>query len=133
MTSPQTKKLKNKVGWLTFISILLLFGPLAYYLILSVIAMAAAGTTTAIVAKVSIFSSSVVIFGLLTIISAARKVVFKSSIWIMVLAFYILLDNIMWAVLIIGACQILDELIISPLLRHYKELLKINKEIDKRL
>ena len=131
--SQQTKSLKKKVFWLTLVSIVLLFAPLAYYLVLSVIAMAGAGTTTAVVAKVSIFSSSVVIFGILTIIATARKVVFKSSIWVMTLAFYLLLDNIMWAVLVIGSCQIIDELIITPLIHHYKQLLVINKEMDKRL
>ena len=131
--SERTKKLKTKVGWLTAISIALLFGPLAYYLIVAAATTLAAGTTVATVAKVSIFSSSLIIFGVLTIIAAARKAVFKSSIWVLVVAIYVLLDNVMWAVLIIGSCQIVDELIVSPLRAHYKQQLTINKEIDKRL
>lgn len=130
--SEQTKKIRNKCRWLTFISILLLFGPLTYYLGLAAFNMAIAGTTVETVAKVSIFSSSVIIFGILTIVSLARKMVFKSSLWVLVVAIYLLLDSIMYAVIIIGACQIIDELIISPLRTHYKQQLIINKEIDKR-
>lgn len=130
--SERTKKLKTKVGWLTALSIILLFGPLAFYLGLAAYDMAIAGTTVATVAKVSIFSSSVIIFGILTLIAAVRKVVFKSSIWVLMVAIYLLLDHVMWAVLIIGSCQIIDELIVSPLKAHFKQQLTINKEIDKR-
>lgn len=130
--SERTKKLKTKVGWLTALSIVLLFGPLAFYLGLAAYDMAVAGTTVATVAKVSIFSSSVIIFGILTLIAAVRKSVFKSSIWVLMVAIYLILDNVMWAVLIIGSCQIVDELIVSPLRAHFKQQLTINKEIDKR-
>lgn len=127
-----TKKYKRIRNWLVIISLLLLFGPIGYYLIEAALAVIAAGTTTAVIAKVSIFSSSVIIFGILTIIAAARKVVFKSAIWVLVVAIYLLLDYVMWAVVIIGICQILDELIFAPLINYYNDLIKINKEIDKR-
>ena len=131
--SERTKQLKNKVVILTLISIALLFGPLAYYLGLAAFETIMAGTTVQTVARVSLFSTSLIIFGILTIVAACRKVVFKSSIWVLVVAIYLLLDSVMWAVIIIGVCQILDELVVSPLRAHYKEQLTINKEIDKRM
>ena len=130
--SEQTKKYKKIKNWLTFFSLILLFGPILYYLTCAAVATALAGSTTVMVAKVSIFSSSVIIFGILTIVAAVRRTVFKSSIWVLVIALYLLLDYMMWAVVIVGTCQIIDELIFSPLIAHYKNLITINKEIDKR-
>lgn len=130
--SQTTKKYKRIRNWLFAISLLLLFGPVGFYLVQAAMATIAAGTTTATIAKVSIFSSSVIIFGILTIIAAARKIVFKSSVWVLVIAIYLLLDYAMWAVVVIGVCQILDELVFSPLVKYYNSLIRINKEIDKR-
>lgn len=130
--SQTTKKYKRARNWLFAISLLLLFGPVGFYLVQAAMATIAAGTTTATIAKVSIFSSSVIIFGILTIIAAARKIVFKSSVWVLVIAIYLLLDYAMWAVVVIGVCQILDELVFSPLVKYYNSLIRINKEIDKR-
>lgn len=127
-----TKKYKKTLHWLTFISVLLLFGPMTYFLGAAAVDMALAGTTAATVAKVSLFSSSLIITGILTIIGVIRKYTFRSSIWVLLIAIYLLLDNIMWAVLLIGACQILDEIVIQPLIKKYANLLTINKEIDKR-
>lgn len=130
--SQTTKKYKRIRNWLFAISLILLFGPVGFYLVQAAMATIAAGTTTATIAKVSIFSSSVIIFGILTIIAAARKIVFKSSVWVLVIAIYLLLDYAMWAVVVIGVCQILDELVFSPLVKYYNSLIRINKEIDKR-
>lgn len=130
--SERTRKLKNKVIILTLLSIALLFGPLVYYFAEAAIATFLGGTTTATVANVSIFSTSVIIFGILTIIAAVRKCVFKSSMWVLLIGLYLLLDNILYAVVVIGVCQILDELVVSPLRKHYKQKLVINQEIDKR-
>lgn len=127
-----TKKYRKIVIFLTIASVLLLFGPMTYYLGAAAVNMAAAGTTTATVAQVSLFSSSLIITGILTLIGLIRKVTFKSSIWVLLIAIYTILGNVMWAVILIGGCQIFDELLISPLLNKYRNLLTINKEIDKR-
>lgn len=130
--NPITKKYKNLRNNLSFMSLMLVFGPFIYYLIEAAINTMQAGTVEQVVAKVSIFSTSVILFGILTIVGLAKKVVFKSSIWILVVAIYLLLDYALYAVVIIGSCQIIDELIVSPLAKHYGQLYTINKEIDKR-
>lgn len=130
--SEQTKKYKKIRNWLFLASLLLLFGPVIYFLCEAAVLTLAGGTTVETVAKVSIFSSSLLIFGILTIISVARKVVFKSSLWILVIAIYLILDYALYAVIVIGITQILDELVVSPLIKHYQNLIVINKEIDKR-
>lgn len=132
--SEATKGYKKKKGWLTALSWLLLLGPLVAALIVSGIGMAAAGTITVseTIFKVSIFSSSVIIFGILTIIGLARKVVFKSSIWVIVIALYFLLDYALPFIIAFGICQIIDELMVAPGIEYYKQKILINKEIDRR-
>lgn len=127
-----TKKTKRIYIILTIISFLLLFGPILVALGIAVYHSFIAGVATISIAKVSIFSTSVIIFGMLTIISIARKMVFKSSVWVLVVALHLLLTNIAWMVVTIGVCQIVDELIITPLRKYYKQRWVINKEMDKR-
>lgn len=127
-----TRKYKKALIILNIISVLLLFGPMVYYLAAAAVSMAVAGTTTATVAKVSLFSSALITTGILTLIGVARKYTFRSSIWLLLIAIYVILNEVMWAIIIIGSCQIIDELLISPLITKYKNLYTINKEIDKR-
>ena len=130
--SEVTRGYIKKKRILTLISCVLLFTPLLVALGFAGYDMAVSGTTTETIFKVSIFSSSVIIFGILTIIGLARKVVFKSSIWIMVIALYFLLDYALPFIIVFGFCQIIDELIVSPGISHYREKILINKEIDRR-
>lgn len=57
----------------------------------------------------------------------------RSTIWILLLGVYAALDKITTLLIIIALCTIVDEFIISPLAKKYKEKYKINKEIDERL
>lgn len=127
-----TRKYKKALIWLHIFSVALLFGPMLYYLGAAGVAMMAAGTTTATVAKVSLFSSALITTGILTLIGIMRKYTFRSSIWLLLIAIYVILGEVMWAVVLIGSCQLLDELFISPLIKKYTNLYTINKEIDKR-
>lgn len=130
--SETTRSYIKKKHWLQAISAILLFGPLLVALGFAGYDMAMAGTVAETVFQVSIFSSSVIIFGLLTIIGLARKTVFKSGIWVIVFALYLLLDYALPFIVVFGVCQIIDELIISPGIEHYKDKILINEEIDRR-
>lgn len=74
---------------------------------------------------------------IVAIILAAVNVIFKfhirSVLWIMVLGIYFCLDNIMPLLLIVAIGTIVDEFLLSPLHKLYKNKAKINREIDKRL
>lgn len=56
----------------------------------------------------------------------------RSTVWIMLLGIYVCLDNITPLLLIIAISSIIDEFIITPLDKKYKQQYIINKEIDKR-
>ena len=56
----------------------------------------------------------------------------RSTVWILLIGIYIALKDITTLLIIISVCTVLDEFLVTPLYKHYKERYKINKEIDKR-
>lgn len=70
---------------------------------------------------------------LLTIVNIIFKFHIRSILWILVLGIYYCLQNIMPLLLIVAIGTILDEFILTPLYKKFKQKATINKEIDKRL
>lgn len=68
----------------------------------------------------------------LTVVNVLFKYSIRSTIWLLLLGIYICLDNIIPLLIIIAITTIIDEFIITPLYKRFKEEYKINKEIDKR-
>lgn len=69
---------------------------------------------------------------LLTIINIISKYSVRSTMWILLLGIYSVLDNVMPYLIAIAICTVLDEFIFSPLHKYFKNKLSINREIDKR-
>ena len=120
-----TQSLKRKYRICRILSLLLNIGPLAFYVI------SALCGASLIHEKIAL-SMTVLVVIILTFISLINKVAMKSRIWILLIGIYIALDHILGPLIVIGVCQVLDELIVSPLKEHYKNRYTINKEIDLR-
>lgn len=120
-----TKSLKTKYRLFSILSLLLNIGPLAVYIIKALIC------STLTYQKIAL-SMTVFIVLILTVVCLINKVAMKSRLWIILIGLYICLEHILTPLIIIGVCQVVDELIISPLKEHYKNRYKINKEIDLR-
>jgi hypothetical protein len=121
-----TKKLRT-VKWCLWIAhVALNVGPLLAYIIKALI------ESDLVSEKVSL-CCSIVIVGILSAVCLINKSALRSRIWIIMLGIYICLDNIITPLVIIAVTQILDELIVAPLLNHYKTRLTISKELDRRL
>lgn len=71
-----------------------------------------------------------VIFAIFTFLFKHR---IRSTLWILLLGCYIALDNMLWLIVTLAVCTMLDEFVIHPLYKKYKNLYTINKELDKRL
>lgn len=65
--------------------------------------------------------------------SALQKLRLRSPLWILCIGLSFCLAEIYPLLIFMGAGTILDEIIFSPLGKHYRNLHTINKEIDKRL
>lgn len=70
--------------------------------------------------------------GILTVINVLFKYHIRSTIWILVLGIYFCLDSILPLICMIAVGTILDEFILTPLHKKYKNKAIINREIDRR-
>ena len=117
----------RKLFWLFFIvSLLLNVAPLAVYTIIGFV------ECTAITEKVTL-SMILLIVLIMSIITWTNQIVLRSRLWIMLIGLYICLDYIMIPLIIIAVCQVVDELIVSPLKNNFSTKLTIHKEMDKRI
>ena len=123
--SPITKKYKSQAICLRCIDILLMFGPMVIFLIM--------GFMDATSSEKVVLGITTVAAVVLTAINVLMKYSLRSTVWILLLGLYYVLDTMTVLILIIAITNILDELIIVPLYKSAKNKYTINKEIDKRV
>ena len=123
--SQVTKSLKTKMYIFHFLSWVLTFLPILIWL---GIALAKSNDITK-----TALAISVLIAFLLTLVNLLLKYSIRSTIWILLIGIYVALKDITPLLIIIAVCTIIDEFIVHPLYKHYKERYHINKEIDKRV
>ena len=123
--SQTTKLLKTKTYIFHFLSWVLTFLPILIWL---GIALAKSNDVTK-----TALAISVLIAFLLTLVNLLLKYSIRSTIWILLIGIYVALKDITPLLIIIAVCTIIDEFIVHPLYKHYKERYHINKEIDKRV
>lgn len=111
---------------LSILSFLLYAGPFIIYVLLGLFSDAL------VVEKVSLVST-ILIVGIMTVVASANKMVLRSRLWILLIGLYCCLDNIMTPLIIVAVCQVVDELIVSPLAKYCKNKTSINAELDRRL
>lgn len=121
-----TKKYRRLFWLFTILSLLLNIAAPAYYIFDGLLG------DGIIVEKVAL-SASVFIVIMLSAVAYVNKTTMRSRIWILLLGLYVCLDTILTPLLIIAITQILDEWIINPLAKSYRNKLTINKQIDKRM
>ena len=124
--SKQTKKYCKLAAIFTMLSVLLLLGPTSYYVILGFI------SAELVVEKLAL-ASAVFVSIILTLLCAINKWTFRSKIWLVVLALFFVIDRFLIMIFIFGTTQITDELIVTPLAKHFRSKASINREIDKRI
>ena len=123
--SQVTKKYKV----LSFVFLVLSLGltvfPISYY----VIKAFAEGSTTEKL-SLGLFATLAII---LCVVNLMFKIHLRSTIWLLVLGVYIAIDSIMPLMIMLAAGTITDELVVTPLYKHFKSKASINHEIDKRI
>ena len=122
----RTKKIAHTALILSIISILLSIGPLVFY-------SAKAFITSTSTTNKCILLSMISIGTILSIVCLINKYTPRCRIWLIVIGLYLCLDSILGTILVIAITQVLDELLVAPMARKYREKLHINKEMDIRL
>lgn len=120
-----TKKSRRAVIILSIISALLMIGPALIYLLIGLV-------TATVETSMVIITGAVIAACVMTVVSLCLKHIPRTLPWIAMLALFLVIDHILVMVVIFAATQILDELVIEPLLRYHKTALIANKQIDKR-
>lgn len=120
----RTKKCRAKRRFFHIVSILLAYGPILGYLI-------AGFTISDNSGKITLTICSIVGI-VIALINLLAKYHIRSTIWIILLGIYMVMQDIQTLIIITAITTILDEFIFTPLYRKYKELTVINKEIDRR-
>lgn len=119
-----TKAYKNIKNFLGILSVVLTCFPIIFYMIKAFVE----GTTVEKVGLGLLTTAAII----LTLINILCKMHLRSIMWIALIGIYICLENITTLLILIAITTILDELIITPLYKKYKNLYIINREIDKR-
>ena len=77
--------------------------------------------------------ASVIVTGIISLVCIVNKTVMRSKIWIFIIVLYLVLEHFLPVLLVVSVCQILDELIFTPLYNHFRTIYLANKEIDRRM
>lgn len=119
-----TKKYGRLAILFEVLSWLILTVPMIVFIVMGFI-------TGAVVSKVALGLTAVAALIILAV-SALQKLKLRSPFWILTIGLSFCLTEIYPLLLFMGIGTILDELILSPLGKHYHSLHTINREIDKR-
>jgi hypothetical protein len=107
-------------------SFLLLFGPLMYYLINSLVFGSLETHQTFI-----LFSGTFTCL-ILSALNVFLNVFNRSRIWVLLITACLVIPKVSTLIIVMGICTIVEELVVKPLHRHFTDKYIINKEIDRR-
>lgn len=124
--SDKTKKYKNLKTFFLVLSILANFLPLVIYIFKGFI-------QADVVSKKIGLTTTLMVASIMVLLNFVFKFKIRSIIWVLLLGIHICVDKIIVLIVLIAICTILDEFVIHPLYKKYKEKYTINKEIDARL
>ena len=125
--SDYTKTVRMKMWLYRIIDWLVLFTPVAVYV---VIALADGGVTTT--GKVSVVGT-VMIAGILAIVNVIAQKRLRCPIWIILIGLFIAIKELLLPLIIILAVvTVLDDVILTPLIQHYHDKLVASKVYDER-
>ena len=125
MMSQTTKKYKRLSIIMWWLSLLVLLTPISYYVVRAFMI----GNTVEKLALGGLAVAAIII----TCFSLLQKMKLRCPLWICLLGVYIVLDKIIPLLIMVAVGVILDELVLTPLHKKFKEQATINAEIDKRI
>lgn len=125
MAKSKTTK-HNKTAYIicSIVSFLLSWAPILIY---GLVSFGVGETTEKLVLSFGFLSAIV-----LAVLSFLTKMRFKSALWVILVGISFALSNIQTMLIIVAVCSLLDELVMEPLAKKFKNRYIINAEIDKR-
>lgn len=124
--SERTKQLTVAAWFFTLFSLILTWGPIIIYTVMAY--QTASASVTDKVALTSLLSVGVI----MSIVCLINKYTLRCRTWLVLIGLWLCLDSILGCILVIAITQCVDEIIVQPIAKSYRNKLTINKEIDKR-
>lgn len=123
--SKETKMSFAKLWGFRIINILLMFAP---FLVYTVMAYSGDASTPRMIG----LTASLVIAAIITVLNIILKFKMRCVIWIVFLGIYIAMENIIPLILIVAIASILDDFVLTPLIKRAEQEYVSNKTFDKR-
>lgn len=120
-----TKTYKFKMIITGILSFLCTVGPLIVFTIMGLIE--GEGKEKIVLALTSVGAI------MIALIAVMKKIHLKSVTYILMIGLWVALDRLLPFILTVAICTIVDELILTPLYKRFKEDYHTNKQIDKRI
>lgn len=120
-----TKTYKIKKNIVGFLSLLCSFGPLIVFSIM--------GLVQAEDGKKLILSFTLIAAIILSLIAVWTKIHLRSTLFIVMIGLWVALERLLPFIITIMICTMVDELILTPLYKRWKEDYHTNLQIDKRM
>lgn len=120
-----TKSYKCKMIITAILSFLCSFGPL---IVFTIMGLAQGEGKEKIVLAMTIVGAIMI-----SLIAAMKKIYLRSTTFILMIGLWVALDRLLPFILTVAICTIIDELIVTPLYKRFKEDYHTNKQIDKRV
>lgn len=115
-------KIAYKICGIT--SLLLSFAPILIY---GMISFGIGTTKTKLV-----LSMGFILAVVLAVLGFITKIRFRSALWVVLVGVSLAFEKMQTMLVIVAVCSLLDELVMEPLTKRYKNKYIINAEIDKR-
>lgn len=123
-----TKKRRNSFRIANAVHLLLQFGPIVLFMIQGLCSATKKGAASGVsFTMFSIFSI------VLAVVGVIRGKMSRSSLWIMLIGFYFVLDYMLFIIITIAICQTTDELIARPIRSRLKEKYYNGKDVEEYL
>ena len=120
-----TKTYKCKMIITGILSFLCSFGPL---IVFTIMGLAQGEGKEKIVLAMTMVGAIMI-----ALIAAMKKIHLRSTTFILMIGLWVALDRLLPFILTVAICTIIDELILTPLYKRFKEDYHTNKQIDKRI
>lgn len=120
-----TKSYKCKMIITGILSFLCSFGPL---IVFTIMGLAQGEGKEKIVLAMTMVGAIMI-----SLIAAMKKIYLRSTTFILMIGLWVALDRLLPFILTVAICTIIDELILTPLYKRFKEDYHTNKQIDKRV
>lgn len=120
-----TKTYKCRMIITAILSFLCSFGPL---IVFTIMGLAQGEGKEKIVLAMTMVGAIMI-----ALIAAMKKIHLRSTTFILMIGLWVALDRLLPFILTIAICTIIDELILTPLYKRFKEDYHTNKQIDKRI